>query len=87
MSTATTGMNTIKPNVMRVGRTRTMIVNYKEICEGSTMDPTRLMEILCTRLKTTGNIDMVGRLLLRGQIHPKRIEDILLTILNSKPNI
>lgn len=65
------------PQVMRVGTSRILWVNFAEICKMMKRDPEHVFRFFLAELGTTGSIDGSQRFLLKGKFVPKYIESLL----------
>jgi translation initiation factor 2 subunit 2 len=65
------------PNVVRVGTSRILWVNFNEICKMMKRDPDHVFRYFLTELGTTGSIDASQRFLMKGKFVPRYVESVL----------
>mmetsp|Transcript_16007 Transcript_16007/g.18084 ORF Transcript_16007/g.18084 Transcript_16007/m.18084 type:complete len:226 (-) Transcript_16007:1433-2110(-) len=65
------------PEVMRVGTSKILWVNFPEICEMMKRDPEHVFRFFLAELGTTGSIDGNKRFMIKGKYVPKYIESLL----------
>jgi len=65
------------PVVYREGTSRTVWVNFPEICKIMDRQPEHVLSFVLAEVGSTGSIDGSARLVIRGRFQPKHIENIL----------
>mmetsp|Transcript_15831 Transcript_15831/g.25851 ORF Transcript_15831/g.25851 Transcript_15831/m.25851 type:complete len:204 (-) Transcript_15831:77-688(-) len=65
------------PEVMRVGTSKILWVNFPEIAKMMKRDPDHVFRFFLAELGTTGSIDGSGRFMIKGKFVPKYIESLL----------
>ena len=65
------------PQVMRVGTSKILWVNYPEICKMMKRDPDHVFRFFLAELGTTGSIDGNGRFMIKGKYVPTTINNLL----------
>lgn len=65
------------PEVMRVGTSKILWVNFPEICKMMKRDPEHVFRFFLAELGTTGSIDGNQRFMIKGKYVPKYIESLL----------
>eukprot|EP01115_Flamella_aegyptia_P002276 TRINITY_DN136296_c0_g1_i1.p1 TRINITY_DN136296_c0_g1~~TRINITY_DN136296_c0_g1_i1.p1 ORF type:complete len:247 (-),score=89.99 TRINITY_DN136296_c0_g1_i1:53-760(-) len=65
------------PVVYREGNSKTVWVNFPEICKIMTRSPEHVLSFVLAEVGSTGSIDGSGRLVIKGKFQPKHIENIL----------
>jgi len=65
-----------KPRSYNVGM-RTIIANYKEICETLNRDPQHLLRFLSREMATAGALDKAGRAIFQGKFRNDTLERLI----------
>ena len=65
------------PQVMRVGTSKILWVNYPEICKMMKRDPEHVFRFFLAELGTTGSIDGNQRFMIKGKYVPSYINSLL----------
>ncbi|CAH1779765.1 unnamed protein product [Owenia fusiformis] len=65
------------PQVMRVGTKKSSFSNFAEICKALHRQPKHLLAFLLAELGTSGSIDGMNQLIIKGRFQQKQIENVL----------
>jgi len=65
------------PVVYREGTSKTVWVNFPEICKIMSRSPEHVLSFVLAEVGSTGSIDGSARLVIKGKFQPKHIENIL----------
>jgi len=65
------------PEVMRVGTSKILWVNFPDIAKMMKRDPDHVFRFFLAELGSTGSIDGNGRFMIKGKFGPKTIESLL----------
>ncbi|PWA46692.1 hypothetical protein CTI12_AA506040 [Artemisia annua] len=65
------------PRVLREGTKKSVVVNFKDLCERMHRQPEHVMSYLLAELNSTGSLDGHQRFVVNGKLAPKTIEGIL----------
>lgn len=65
------------PQVVRVGTKKTSFVNFTDICKMLHRQPKHLLAFLLAELGTSGSVDGMNQLIIKGRFQQKQIENVL----------
>ncbi|PIA38520.1 hypothetical protein AQUCO_02700016v1 [Aquilegia coerulea] len=70
------------PQVLREGTKKTVFVNFMDLCKTMHRQPEHVMTFLLSELGTSGSLDGLQRLVVKGRFAPKNFEGILRRYVN-----
>ncbi|KAF5199380.1 Eukaryotic translation initiation factor 2 subunit beta [Thalictrum thalictroides] len=70
------------PQVLREGTKKTVFVNFMDLCKTMHRQPEHVMTFLLAELGTSGSLDGLQRLVVKGRFAPKNFEGILRRYVN-----
>jgi len=65
------------PQVVRVGTKKTSFANFTDICKMLHRQPKHLLAFLLAELGTSGSVDGMNQLIIKGRFQQKQIENVL----------
>ncbi|KAI6128225.1 eukaryotic translation initiation factor 2 beta [Pisolithus croceorrhizus] len=65
------------PQILREGIRRSIFANIADICKRMHRSPDHVIQFLFAEMGTTGSVDGMGRLVIKGRFQPKQVENVL----------
>ncbi|KAG6333406.1 hypothetical protein ID866_5688 [Astraeus odoratus] len=65
------------PQILREGVRRSIFANIADICKRMHRAPDHVTQFLFAEMGTTGSVDGMGRLVIKGRFQPKQVENVL----------
>ncbi|KAI6126813.1 eukaryotic translation initiation factor 2 beta [Pisolithus sp. B1] len=65
------------PQILREGVRRSIFANIADICKRMHRSPDHVIQFLFAEMGTTGSVDGMGRLVIKGRFQPKQVENVL----------